>query len=75
MKRLFEVEIRAFVAAENIDEAESVEIHRSGAEVYAVEIYDPKNIPPQWIDSIPFGNSEGKTCRQLFPRKPEVKNE
>jgi len=65
MKKLFEVEARYYVMAEDKLEAENIDPKDIGAcSVYAVEAKKGE-IDASWVNAIPFNSSDDRTCKQI----------
>uniref|UniRef100_A0A6M3X6L1 Uncharacterized protein n=1 Tax=viral metagenome TaxID=1070528 RepID=A0A6M3X6L1_9ZZZZ len=63
MKRLYEVEARWYVMAEDEVEAESV---RPIWGDYAVFVTEASGVDHDWFDALPFGGDDDRTCSQIL---------
>ena len=65
MKKLFEVETRYYVMAEDKLEAENIDPRDIGScSVYAVEA-KMGEIDARWVNAIPFNSDDDRTCGEI----------
>ena len=65
MKKIYELTITAYVLAETAEDAraEARSIDTSGCDV---EAYEVSQVPQEWMDCMPFGGDEDKTCAEIL---------
>lgn len=70
--KLYEVEIRCYVAARNQAEAESFVRHgdlRGDLDMCDIGVYETDSVDAKWANVIPFGEHESdETCIQIIRR-------
>jgi hypothetical protein len=71
MKKLYEVNRKYYVMAENESEAEyAFDIDWTAC---TTEIYRAKSIDSEWFDAIPFNSDDDRTCGEIL-KSGTVKN-
>ena len=67
MKKLYEVQMTVYVMAEDEAQAHFAAID-NGVEIpfEDCEIYEARVVPAAWIDSIPYGSDDDKTCWEIL---------
>ena len=67
MKKLYEVQMTVYAMAENENDAHSVATGY-GVEIPIedCEIYKAGAVLSPWIDCIPYGSDDDKTCREIL---------
>jgi hypothetical protein len=67
MKKLYEVQMTVYVMAVDEAQAHFVAIDNSVEIPFEdCEIYEAHAVPPAWIDSIPYGSDDDKTCWEIL---------
>lgn len=69
MKRLYEVEAKYYVMAENKRDAQAVCPALEGCAIFA---FEPNSIDSDWWDAIPFNSDDGRTCGEIFEEQTEA---
>jgi hypothetical protein len=69
MKKLYEVIIKMYVAADNEDDARYEAHARDGADIRVYRLHTVNQLLADWAGSIPFGADDDRTCREYFERK------
>ena len=64
MKRLYDVEIRVFVMAEDEEEARQIATRECQPEEADAE--EAGSVDVFWWDSIPYGSDDDKTCGKIM---------
>ena len=64
MKKLYEIEARWYVMAEDEEEAQSIKpTDIATCSVFAIE---PISIDADWYNAIPFNSDDDRTCGQIL---------
>lgn len=67
IKKLYEVEIKAYVMAEDEDEAKSIAV--AECEDVDAEAFVTNSIDAEWWDAIPYGNDDDLTCGEILKQQ------
>jgi len=67
MKKLYEVEIRYYVMAENETEAEAIRTDDG----VTLEVNEAFTVDSEWWDTIPFGGDDDRTCGEILGAQRE----
>ncbi len=67
MKKLYEVEMVVYVMAENENEAhEAANDFEVDIPFFDCKIYEAVSDYSNWMDAIPYGSDDDKTCREVL---------
>lgn len=70
MKRLYEIEVKYYVMAENELEAQDIEPdYISNCSVFASEA---NSVDHDWWNAVPYNSDDDKTCGQVLNEKEEA---
>ena len=75
MKKLFEVNIRLYVVAEDPSEAEYEAMKVSDPDTCDVEVSEAKTVDSVWANVLPFGAEDDRTCKEYLSVKAEKEGE
>lgn len=67
MKKLYEVQMTVYVMAEDENEAYSIATQFDVDIPFEdCEIYEVRAVSTTWLNSIPYGSDDDKTCREIL---------
>jgi hypothetical protein len=65
-KKLYEVEIVAYVMAENEEDARYINIDTGSCDI---DVNEADEVPEHWLDALPFNSDDDKTISQILAEK------